>query len=97
MRKPPLRRPKQTEVRHPAKGNGAPESAPPNIASKNGVADFASELKAIHSENLQYWQHGDAATPEARAEYQQNKQRVEEIRAALAEISSRKKTKETKL
>jgi hypothetical protein len=80
----------------PPRAEVAPNSVPPNTASRSKVAHFASELNAIHSDNLLYWKCGAEATREARAEYRHKLDRVEEIRAALAKISSRTKPKETK-
>jgi uncharacterized membrane protein len=71
------------------------KSVQPNTLSMSKVAHLASELEAIHSDNMLYWKHGAEATREARAKYQQKQDRIEEIRAALVEVSSPMKPKET--
>jgi hypothetical protein len=52
------------------------------------VAALREEMNAIHFANAQYWERGDAATLEERAEHERRKDRLEEIRRELAELQA---------
>ena len=46
------------------------------------------EMDRIHFVNRGYWKSGEAATVEARAQYQRRLDRLEEIRAELVKLQS---------
>lgn len=52
-------------------------------------AALASEMKAIHVANMQYWKHGAVAGSEERSQYQGRQERLEEIRALSGTSSQR--------
>jgi len=58
------------------------------IPSSIKIALLASEMDAIHSTNASYWQVGEMASLEARAEHQRRKDRLEEIRIELARLTT---------
>ena len=55
---------------------------------KARIAALNEEMDGIHFVNSLYWQRGKAVTSEARAEYQGRQDRLEEIRAELAQLRS---------
>ena len=57
-------------------------------AKKARIAALNEEMDGIHFVNSLYWQRGKAVTSEARAEYQRRQDRLEEIRAELAQLRS---------
>jgi hypothetical protein len=61
----------------------------PDNPAKIKIAVLLSEMDAIHIANSQYWKHGDAVTLEARAEHQQRRNRLDEIRADLENLQKR--------
>ena len=57
-------------------------------ATRVKIALLTAEMEAIHFANRLYWERGEAATLEERAEYQRRQDRLEEIRAELAKLRS---------
>jgi hypothetical protein len=55
---------------------------------KARIAALNEEMDGIHFVNSLYWQRGEAVTSRARAEYQRRLDRLEEIRAELAQLRS---------
>jgi RPA family protein len=53
---------------------------------KARIAALSEEMERIHFVNSLYWQRGEAVTSEARAEYQRRLDRLQEIRAELAQV-----------
>ena len=56
-------------------------------AADGQIAALTSEMDAIHFANELYWQHSEP-TLAARAEYHLRKDRLEKIRAELAQLRS---------
>ena len=54
----------------------------------NNTARLNSEMDYIHFANRLFWASGEAVTIEARAEYQLRRERLEEIRAELAQLQT---------
>jgi hypothetical protein len=52
------------------------------------------EMDAIHRANGLYWRQGEAQTPTAKAEYDFRNERLEKIRAELAQLRSELKRSE---
>jgi hypothetical protein len=55
---------------------------------KARIAALSEEMDGIHFVNSLYWQRGEAVTSQARANYQRRLDRLEEIRAELAQLRS---------
>lgn len=68
-------------------GQRSRKSLRTSATAKDETARLASELHAIHCENMRYWKRGAEATLAERAEYQRKLGRLDEIRGALAETS----------
>jgi hypothetical protein len=57
----------------------------PNLSAKIKIDALTAEMERIHFANSLYWRCGEAAhTRNANAEYERRKQRLDEIRAELA-------------
>lgn len=52
------------------------------------IALLAEEIEDIHFANKFYWDRTGAATPEARAERERRKERLEAIRSELYQLQS---------
>ncbi len=59
-----------------------------DAAKKTRIAALYEEMGRIHSLNSLYWESGEKANAEARAEYQRRLDRLEEIRAELVKLNS---------
>ncbi len=53
---------------------------------KARIARLSEEVHAIDRANNSYWEQGEAASPEARAEYHRRLDRLEEIRAEFLKL-----------
>ncbi len=60
----------------------------PDTQKTAWIAALQEEMDGIHFVNSLYWERGEAATSEARAGYQRRQDRLEEIRAELAQLRS---------
>ena len=57
-----------------------------NISSELKIADLTAEIDTIHFANSLYWRRGEAVNPEDRIEYYRRQERLDEIRAELAQL-----------
>jgi hypothetical protein len=56
----------------------------PDTPTKSKIAALTSEMEGIRFVNSLYWGRREAATPNARADYQRTLDRLEEIRIELS-------------
>jgi len=56
------------------------------IAADVEIVDLTAEMGTIHFANRLYWRRGEAATREERAEHCRRQERLDEIRAELAQV-----------
>lgn len=56
----------------------------PDARVKARIAALYEEMHTIYFADRRYWERGQAATPDERAEYQRRQDRLEEIRKELA-------------
>jgi hypothetical protein len=60
----------------------------PDARTKARIAALSEEMDAIHSANNLYWKRGPLQALAARVEYQFRGERLESIRAELAQLRS---------
>jgi hypothetical protein len=57
-----------------------------DATKKARIAALSEEMDRIHFVNSLYWQRGEAVTSEERAEHQRRRDRLEQVRAELAQL-----------
>ncbi len=55
---------------------------------KSKIANLGAEMDAIHCANGLYWRQGGSQTLAAKGDYQFRQERLEKIRAELAQLHS---------
>ena len=56
--------------------------------TKARIAALNEEMDAIHRANILYWKLGKSQTPAAKCDYEVRNERLEKIRAEIAQLRS---------
>jgi hypothetical protein len=59
-----------------------------DASTKARIASLSKEMDEIHHANRLYWKQGESQSLAAKAEYESRNERLEQIRAALAQLWS---------